>query len=510
MGMQKLWSDLHSNIHHHQIDQLDRWIETARGRLDFWMIAYYPFQMIRRPGGAVLEDLCPREDIGRDWELIRRRTEAVNREGYPMFMGYEWQGSGSDGDHNVFFLHNRCGMVHPMTYAELAAACDKDAIAIPHHVAYRLGSRGKNWSTHLERFSPFAEIFSSHGCSENDTGDLDMERHLHMGPRTGETCYERGLEMGYHVGCIASGDNHSGPGVCDHGSMCVIAENRTKEAIWEGLLARRVYGVSRSRMDIDFTVGGQPMGAVVPAGRHPMRIRIKAADAIDRVEILRDNILEKMIVHSGTWERASYDDSQPLRVKFAAEFGWGPNPRVYPDRLARTWTGSLSTDGRLLSVEKLWNNMGQRLLRQDEHGCDFSLTTSMSTDTGHWMGPSRVMKESFVFEIAGTPLDRVALCMDGHRYDFSVRELMRTSRILSGYEESVRLAKETFGDTDHYRDDLYWHNAYKCRLRQAVPEAAYTLTYEDEIDLAAGSQVRLRVHLKNGDRAWVSPVFAEK
>ncbi len=58
---------------------------------------------------------------------------------------------------------------------------DTEAIGIPHHVAYQLGSRGKNWATHDENFSPFAEIYSSHGCSENDTGGMDMERHLHMG-----------------------------------------------------------------------------------------------------------------------------------------------------------------------------------------------------------------------------------------------------------------------------------------------------------------------------------------
>ncbi|MBQ9196709.1 MAG: hypothetical protein IJ157_05630 [Clostridia bacterium] len=507
--MKKLWSDMHSNIHHRQMDNLDQWIEEARARLDFWPIAYYPFQLVRRAGGAVLEDLCPQAEIARDWELIRCRTEEVNREGYPMFMGYEWQGNGGDGDHNVFFLHNDRQMLHPMTYAELAVACGEGAIGIPHHLAYQLGSRGKNWATHKERFSPFAEVFSSHGCSENDTGDLDMERHLHMGPRTGETCYERGLERGLRVGCIASGDNHTIPGVCDHGSMCVLAESNAKEDIWAGLMARRVYGVSRSRMEIDFTVGGVPLGGGVAAGTHEMRIQVRAADAIDRVEILKDNILETMVVHSGSWERKEHPNGKTLRVKFAAEFGWGPNPRIYPDRLVREWIGAFTTSGRLLTVEKLWNNAGQRLLHQDERGCDFRLKTYMSTDTGHWMGPSRVMKEGFVFEVEGTPEDQTILRVNGHEYAFTLRELMKTSRILAEYDESLHLAQDTFGDISHYRDDLIWHNAYKCRLRQAVPEEAYTLAYASPITLEAGSQVRLRVHLKNGDRAWVSPVFAE-
>ena len=218
--------------------------------------------MIKTESGAGLEDLCPAEEIEKDWELVREKVKEVNAEGYPMFMGYEWQGCGFDGDHNVFFLDNDQPMKHPMRYEELKKEYENtEAIAIPHHVAYQLKSRGKNWATHDEEFSPFAEIFSSHGCSENDTGMMDMERHLHMGPRTGETCYERGLEAGLRVGCIASGDNHKVPAVYDHGSMCVLAENNSKEAIWEAMKARRVYGVSRSRMDIDFTVDGKPMGS---------------------------------------------------------------------------------------------------------------------------------------------------------------------------------------------------------------------------------------------------------
>ena len=45
--MKKLWTDLHSNIHHNQMDELDKWTEHAKEVLDFWPIAYYPFQMIK-------------------------------------------------------------------------------------------------------------------------------------------------------------------------------------------------------------------------------------------------------------------------------------------------------------------------------------------------------------------------------------------------------------------------------------------------------------------------------
>ena len=165
--MKKLWTDLHSNIHHNQMDELDKWTEHAKEVLDFWPIAYYPFQMIKTESGAGLEDLCPEEEIKKDWEIVRGKVKEENANGYPMFMGYEWQGCGFDGDHNVFFLDNEQDMKHPMRYQELRDDYkDTEAIGIPHHVAYQLGSRGKNWATHDENFSPFAEIYSSHGCSE--------------------------------------------------------------------------------------------------------------------------------------------------------------------------------------------------------------------------------------------------------------------------------------------------------------------------------------------------------
>ncbi|MGI5947430.1 MAG: hypothetical protein ACOX8K_08505 [Lachnospiraceae bacterium] len=509
--MKKLWTDLHSNIHHNQMDELDKWVEHAKAVLDFWPIAYYPFQMIKTESGAGLEDLCPAEEIEKDWELVREKVKEVNAEGYPMFMGYEWQGCGFDGDHNVFFLDNDQPMKHPMRYEELKKEYENtEAIAIPHHVAYQLKSRGKNWATHDEEFSPFAEIFSSHGCSENDTGMMDMERHLHMGPRTGETCYERGLEAGLHVGCIASGDNHKVPAVYDHGSMCVLAENNSKEAIWEAMKARRVYGVSRSRMDIDFTVDGKPMGSVVPAGKHELKFSVKAADAIDRVEILKNNILDEMAVHSGTWETRKIGDEEVIRVKFAAEFGWGPNPRFYKDMLVREWDGSLTVPGRLVSIEKAWNSYGQKLYDVTDNSCKFHMTTYMSTATGHWMGPSTVVKEGFVFEVEGKITDEICLKVDSYEYRFTIGDLMKTSRILPQYKESIELAERVYGHVEHYRDDFYWHNAYKTRLRQAVPESAYTMEFSKTVEMEPGSQYRLRVWLKNGDVAWVSPVFAEK
>ena len=102
------------------------------------------------------------------------------------------------------------------------------------------------------------------------------------------------------------------------------------------------------------------------------------------------------------------------------------------------------------------------------------------------------------------------LKVDSYVYRLKIGELMKSSRILAQYRESMELAAEVFGNVEHYRDDFYWHNAYKTRIRQAVPEEAYTMSCEKKVALEAGSCYRLRVHLRNGDTAWVSPIFVRQ
>ena len=103
-----------------------------------------------------------------------------------------------------------------------------------------------------------------------------------------------------------------------------------------------------------------------------------AADAIDRVELLKNNVLEEMIVHSGSWENKKIADDEVIRVKFTVEFGWGPNPRFYKDMLVKEWDGSLNVEGKLLSIDKEWNSYGQKLYDVTDDSCKFHMTTYMS------------------------------------------------------------------------------------------------------------------------------------
>ena len=133
MRYQQFWADMHSNIHHHQMKQLPQWYKHAKAVMDFWPIAYYPFALRKTPSGAALEDLVPQEDYCADWETVRALAAQAEQEGWPFFMGYEWQGDGSDGDHNVFYLNNDEAILQPRKYLELRdQLAGHEAIAVPH------------------------------------------------------------------------------------------------------------------------------------------------------------------------------------------------------------------------------------------------------------------------------------------------------------------------------------------------------------------------------------------
>ena len=251
------WTDFHSNIHHDQMKDLDKWIAQIRETLDFWPIAYYPFGMRKDSTGLGVEDTIPMESIKVDWEVLREAVKKVNEEGFPMFMGYEWQGNGLDGDHNVFFKTNDEDPCFVLDYHKLIENYDGiEAIGIPHHTAYQLKNRGKDWDRQNDTFSPFAEIYSSHGSSECDDNWINMDRHVHMGPRTDATSVSTGLKKGNHFGLIASGDNHSCPGVYGFGYAAVVSKDNSKEEIWKALkLVNAEFVIDKMDKGLDSEVG---------------------------------------------------------------------------------------------------------------------------------------------------------------------------------------------------------------------------------------------------------------
>ncbi len=508
--LKKLWGSMHDNLHSNQMKEIDEHIEFIKEIYDFWPIAYYPFGMSKNHNGFFLEDLLDEKIIESDWEIIRKKTIEQNNLGYPMFMGYEWQGSGEDGDHNIFFLNNDYNMYHPHRYNNLKDYYDVGKfIAIPHHIAYKLGNRGKNWSTHDESISPFAEIFSSHGSSETDFTELPMARHIHMGPRVENTSYKSGLLKGIKIGSICSGDNHKFSGQYENGNMCVLASDSSKEAIWEGLINGRVYGLSKGRMDIDCYLDDHIIGSTVKASVNSnLKVRVIGDYAIDRIEVLKDEVLEYAYYNSGKWENKVLP--KEFKIKTKIEFGWGPDTRIFKDITSKKWDVTLKTTGQILDVEKNWNSFGQKIISQDDKELRCELTTRKSTDSGKWMASSDVKNEAFTLELFGSLDDELIVYVFGNEYVYKYRELLSGSVIENDEEAVKKLLMDRYSLGDFYRNDSWWHNSYKFKIHQAVPEESYTCKFNRKISTIGAKSIRIKVFQKNGAVAFVSPIFIEE
>ena len=93
------------------------------------------------------------------------------------------------------------------------------------------------------------------------------------------------------------------------------------------------------------------------------RVEVEGGSSIHRIEIYRNNLLLADYTHTGKWEKLPLKNK--VRFKFKIEFSWGPDERVYPETEKKIWKGSLEVEGKIISIEKCWKNLGQKIIHQE-------------------------------------------------------------------------------------------------------------------------------------------------
>ena len=520
------WGEAHDNTYQfntHRAGQEPSYIamalERAAAHLDFYAAAYYTAQSDAfEEGGHLSEQEGPMRialegwkseaRLAEEWQEIQACTREADDPGaFVAFPGYEWQGDGSSGDHNVCFRQEG-GLIHrvatlPELYGRLRG---QDAIAIPHHTAYRPGVRGKDWSVLDERLSPFSEIFSIHGCSETDEEWIGLRQNSHMGPGIGPGTWQAALDRGLHLGCVCGTDNWGDmPGHYGWGRMACFATELTREGLWEAFLARRVYGVSGDRIRVDFRVNDQPMGSMLHgAGPRRIAVRVVGSDALDRIELLRGSRVIATHCHQGAWRQPAPGTSATFKLRIEA--GWGPRPGEVdvPDRM---WDGELVvSDGEILGVERCWVSVGQGTPALGRGRAAFRMRSAQK-DVG------RPRQNANVFELRADPAVRVRVRMNGLEEEAALAELAASSREMWFCDECVQMLADRAGlaPGSPERDDVYHGLAYKVKVHRAIPEAGYTaaLDFEDDEPFDGEIHYRARVEQRNGQRAWTSPVWVQ-
>ena len=506
-GYKLFWGDSHTNLHSRHLDGLKTSLQYARDMLDFWPLAYYP-QEFRRRSGFGFEDWLEEQRVDAEWKTICNFASENNRPGeLVIFAGYEWQGDGRSGDHNVFHLHDHQPLIRVNTLSELYREIRErsvKAFAIPHHTAYRVGIRGKNWDVHDEALSPFAEIYSQHGCSESDEEWIGLRVNRSMGPGVSGGTIEDALNRGIKLGIICSGDSHYGfPAVYGNGLMACYAEELTRESLWEAFAARRVYGVSGDRIELQFTAEGAMMGSEIQK-KGAVRIEAKArgGDALDRIELLRNNRVIATHCHNGTWEIPK--GKERVRCKFRIEAGWGASSSNIPDQPPREWECSIEVpNGRIVSVERCWRNPGQYADEPGSQRCSFRFLTKQRGS----------LSETTLFQLEGRPSDEVKLDLEGKLLSFTLEEAMQRSQVVFFREEAEDYIRNVhnFEPETLPRDDPFYFLSNKAKLHRAIPEVGYSteFTHTDEAPPQGTNFYRVRVTQRNGNVAWSSPIWVE-
>jgi len=527
-GYHIYWGETHDNTYQFEslTASMDEVLWRAASHLDFYSAAYYTACATAfTPGGhpseaeepkLVLEGWKSGDRLDQEWAEVQEATRAANRPGeFVTFPGYEWQGDGGSGDHNVSYAAEGPPIFVVDTLKQLYARlrqCGVESLAIPHHTAYRRGVRSRDWSVHDEELSPYTEIFSNHGCSETDEEWVGLRNNPHMGPGYAGGTWQDALDTGLRVGAIGSTDRWGiMPGDYGSGLMACIAKELTRESIWEAMKSRRVYAVTGDRIEIDFHIGNAMMGEVVnAAGPRKISVKVRGADAIDRIELLRRGRVIATHSHQGTWEMPPA--GRPARFKIRVECGWGPRPTEI-QMPERRWDCRLMVPGNeILGYDPCWISPGHKKPDIRSGTATFQMRTSQATVGARYQNAN-------VFEIEcdeGPDADLV-LKVNELEERGTVAEFCRGSREMWFRDECVRTLHEKAGiePESPERGDIYHHVAYKTKVHRCIPEAGYTaeLEYEDDEPLAGLAnprgdvEYRVRVEQRNGQRAWSSPIW---
>jgi hypothetical protein len=535
--MKKLyWGETHHNTFQHADSQrsLTDILNSASEYLDFYSGAYYTSEMTRLPlnrapadpagqkllghpaemlesrsselQGVFFEKVKERAQIEREWAEVESATKENHIPNkFVTFPGYEWQGDGRWGDHNVIFKSEGENVYTPNTLPELYANLRKsDALAIPHHTAYVPGKRAPIWRTCDSTISPFAEIFSIHGCSESDEEWIGLRQNSHMGPGVGGSTYEDALRLGLHIGAIASTDNWGDmPGSWGDGLMGCWAGDLTRDSLWSAFKSRRVYGVTGDRIRLWFTANDAPMGSILEnAISRRLSIEVVGCDAIDRIEVLRNNQVIDTYNHQGTW--AIPAGTGKSKYKLRIEAGWGPRSGEIPIA-EKTWNCVLSLkNGKITGWEPCWIAPGHTPPEVAVNSAKFRLISNQANVGKRWQG-------GMLFEIEGNATDTITLAVNGQSITESIEEFANRSRVLSFEDESGQILSEatSVGASGFPRDDTVFLYAFKVKIHKCIPAAGYSASFSltDTEKFRKGIHYRVRVLQRNGQSAWSSPIW---
>ena len=320
--MNVYWGDIHNHCGiTYGFGSLENAIKRAKSQLDFAAFtghAMWPDMYEKAPETEFVVNFHEKgfQKLKDHWEEVRKTVAEANSPEFVTFQGYELH-SREYGDHHLLSINDELPLVYRSSPAELVRDCGKNAIAIPHHIGYTPGYRGIDWDKYRGDISPVVEVFSKHGCAMSE--DADYPYYHNMGPRDPRNMVDEGLRRGNRFGFVASTDHHAGfPGSYGDGLAAVVAEERTRESLWEAILARRTYAVTGDRILCEFKVNDSWMGSEIAADKRHICAKVETEGTLNKI-ILYKNLKPYYIVNGEIFQEENREGCYKIRI----EMGWG-------------------------------------------------------------------------------------------------------------------------------------------------------------------------------------------
>ena len=296
-----LWGDLHGMVFNQR--PLDEYYAYARDIACFDFAAAMVFSY----------NIC----VGDIWESVKETAARWTRPGeFVAVTGIEF-GTPPDGSHRNahFFLDS--DRVPPIFFEERPPALDPDLVGRFHPDTVFCRDLADFYAT-IERYRG---VVSGHFHTLKYDREILAEMWQKQAKSAGE---ERRifdlLNDGIRLGLVAGSDTHDSmpgnpfpePG-CPQpaGFMAVLTDEISLRAIYDAVIARRVYGTTGARIALNLDVSGRPMGSVVPATvPRWFRVQVEGTAPLAGIELLRQGAVVDGVDSSGTtWDGILQDPS---------------------------------------------------------------------------------------------------------------------------------------------------------------------------------------------------------
>ncbi len=311
---------------------------------------------------------------GAFWEELNALTRRLDDPGrFVAIPGYEWSANTAiGGDRNVFYRHEG-RPIYRSSHAQVVDLSDEENDG---HTAFDLFEHLKDedcvcWAHCGGRY---ADITYAHD------GKLEASVEVHSSWGTFEWLLHDAFSKNYRVGVVCNSDGHKGrvgasfPGASFFGAYggltCYLADELTRDGIFDSLRARRHYGTTGTRLFLDVKV--RPERGATRYVRDPAEFDDAASEEVPDLLMgdiaqVRDGEVELAVMVGGSApiERIEVFDGTDLIATHRPYDADDLGARVrltysgaeYRGRSrTTTWDGSLEIEGNRISDAVMFNN----------------------------------------------------------------------------------------------------------------------------------------------------------